>query len=107
MTAPISNGPTTHGYTTMRDATFNWPTAQARKGDEGFNPTQVDTSKGSTGFKPTRAQASKGDSSFTRKIYDTRAQPYDRSPENRMQLDWATFRECLKSLQFQRCEFMV
>ena len=22
MTAPISNGPTTHGYTTMRDATF-------------------------------------------------------------------------------------
>ena len=23
MTAPISNGPTTHGYTTMRDATWN------------------------------------------------------------------------------------
>ena len=22
MTAPISNGPTTHGYTTMRDATY-------------------------------------------------------------------------------------
>ena len=25
MTAPISNGPTTHGYTTMRDATGKWP----------------------------------------------------------------------------------
>ena len=25
MTAPISNGPTTHGYTTMRDATVSGP----------------------------------------------------------------------------------
>ena len=33
MTAPISNGPTTHGYTTMRDATANqYGLAQCRRG---------------------------------------------------------------------------
>ena len=32
MTAPISNGPTTHGYTTMRDATASTETAIAFAG---------------------------------------------------------------------------
>ena len=85
MTAPISNGPTTHGYTTMRDATdvgFNWSTSPACKGNKGFNPTQVNTGKGATGFNPTRARARQGDSSFTRKICDTRAQPHAHCSEN-------------------------
>ena len=43
MTAPISNGPTTHGYTTMRDATekfFTEPHSTSRRGGFSFIPVR-------------------------------------------------------------------
>ena len=39
MTAPISNGPTTHGYTTMRDATEPAP-AIAKIARKTFSPRE-------------------------------------------------------------------
>ena len=57
MTAPISNGPTTHGYTTMRDATrrgvvgFNGCCSGASIGVGGFMLACISGCRGVIGFK--------------------------------------------------------
>lgn len=45
MTAPISNGPTTHGYTTMRDATLSHRLVTACLRLSGISKTLVYQSK--------------------------------------------------------------